>query len=62
MENELNADCTVTRDFINRLARAELVTDEETAQIIFHTGRCEGCKTYLNDTLQAKQPADGDQG
>jgi len=56
MENELSADCTITRAFIDRLAHAESVSDEETAQIILHTERCESCKTYLNDALQMEKP------
>lgn len=56
MENELNTDCTITRGVIDRLARAESVSDEETAQIILHTERCEGCKTYLTDALQMEKP------
>lgn len=56
MENELKTDCTITRGFIDRMARAESVNDEETAQIILHTKSCEGCKTYLNDALQVEKP------
>ncbi len=56
MENELNADCTITRDLINRLSRAESVSDEETAQIIVHTEHCERCTTYLNEALHMKLP------
>jgi len=56
MENELNMDCTRTRDFINRLVHTESLTDEETAKIILHTELCESCKTYLNQALQLKLP------
>jgi len=54
MELELNLDCMLTRDFINRLVHTESLTDEETAKIILHTERCESCKTYLNEALQMK--------
>lgn len=44
-------DCSILHEIIDRLAKREDVTDEETAQLIIHTSCCEGCKEYLVDAF-----------
>lgn len=56
MTSALNMDCSIVHEIIDRLAKREDVTDEETAQLIIHTSCCEGCKEYLVDAFGQRPP------
>ena len=47
MSEALELDCAQMHVIVDRLARYEELSDEETAQLIIHTHGCEGCKLYL---------------
>ncbi len=47
-------DCSKIIDIIDRLGRCEVVSDEETAQIILHIEQCAECESYLHRVLNRK--------
>ena len=47
-------ECSKIIDIIDRLERCEVVSNEETAQIILHIEQCAECKSYLHRVLNHK--------
>ena len=48
MEGEARVECSKIIDIIDRLERCEVVSNEETAQIILHIEQCAECESYLH--------------
>ncbi len=54
MEGEARVECSKIIEIIDRLECCEVVSDEETAQIILHIEQCADCKNYLHRVFNRK--------
>lgn len=58
MTEALEMDCALVHKMIDRLAGLEVLTDDETAQLILHNRDCQECTQYLAETFR-REPEGG---